>query len=1095
MSTTDKQTQPQDASTAEVVNNNQSTTSTTSSTSSKLPPAPSSLPNTPITSAPKQNYHQNHQNHQNHQQPYPSHMSLPPQPHQQQIYNQHMQPYPHQPYPHKNHNMKGQYNNNNNNNYNYPNYNNHDNYQHKINNQNRLNNNNNINRSQYDNNNNNGGFKKGPRNFQPNPLYNQPNPMIPIPYGAIQPQYAFQSPVAPSVHKLKASPTKKHTKLSIKTKDGTPVDFTPSHTKSSSISNIDLTTTTSTTKVSNVASTSANNNTSSSTSDSTTVPETKSSVPVNNSSSSSSSKPTEEPKGKTLESKKAFQLQFLKQLQEKKKGISSTTKASTTSKVETNESSNEKSKSIESNEPKVETKIEETIPETSNDIKTEIQKEESTPVTETINEPTTESKIEEKTESLSEIKSDDNKKDEKPVESSEGQSTESKTSDEPKSESNEQNNNKLNKPSLPQTGISMTEFFEKIQNAKPISDPFDFKYSEGFHAPDESLKSRKVISYDPIFLLQFDKIHYNIDDEWKAKYLSKIYIPDKNESRDKSFKNRDNRSRSNGPMKGMPIRGEFEGRNNSRTGSKRKGRDSRDNRERSRRGGDREKSGKSRGNRNEKSEKDEKPQIKLAPEEVKPLEKTANRWVPKSQKQVVKEVKYAPDGVTILYDDEDLQKKIRSLLNKLSLEQFDSITDDLIQLANQSKFETDANALRMTVQLTFAKATDEPHWSSMYAKFCQKLVSAIDENIYSVDYPMKTDDDEVKYYCGKNLAYRLLVSRCQSEYEKGWSTELPVNEDGSPIEPELMSDEYYALAAQKRRGLGLVRFIGELYRLKLIKFRVIVGCIKILTTEKDEEGNPKPASDDYLPQEDTLETLNQFLLTVGQQLEAEVPNCIDYVFQRINAYINNPKIGSRIKYKFLDLIDLRKARWRDATAKLSGPKTISQIHEEFNKKATAGERERSSRNRSNKNNSKWGNDHISSTDISKVGMIRKSDESQVNILRKGKSVTSLANDFTTVSRTKSTRGTAQPISRTASTSSTINTSTNTEEESRQQSNRFNLLMDDEDSAPEENDAEEEEEEEVEEEEKNDEAEEEENLKDSTDANEEEGEAENKTADL
>ena len=39
------------------------------------------------------------------------------------------------------------------------------------------------------------------------------------------------------------------------------------------------------------------------------------------------------------------------------------------------------------------------------------------------------------------------------------------------------------------------------------------------------------------------------------------------------------------------------------------------------------------------------------------------------------------------------------------------------------------------------------------------------------------------------------------EYEKGWTDKLPTNPDGSPLEPEMMSDEYYAMAAAKEEVL------------------------------------------------------------------------------------------------------------------------------------------------------------------------------------------------------------------------------------------------------------------------------------------------------
>jgi translation initiation factor 4G len=852
---------------------------------------------------------------------------------------------------------------------------------------------NNINRM----NNKNFNNRHNHRNQVPN-QYMNPNIPPMMSYGHPAPYTTTPQPSLPP--KPLTSPVKKPVRLTIKSKDGKLVDF-HSHAKKTSISNISQITspeppTVSVESVISTPSTSA-------------TPQTSTPATPSTKTEKDESKPS-------VDSKEAFRLQFLANLKKKKNAttaVNTTEPSATPAKIE-------KSPEIQSvNEEKKET-VEQI---TSAPVETEANKnidqvnetkEPETPITE-------ESEVAPIKDETQPDKGEEILLSEKPSEDKKAIETEEPKAVEPTPESNKKN---------------MSQFFELISNASEIADTYDFSYPEPARGPDPSCQSDKVVRYDPGFLMQFEKLTYPVDDSWRAQFLSKIYLPEKGETRDKSFKNKDSRSRSNGPLRGISLRGDLDGRNNSRSGSKRK---TRDGREKSRRDGSRKS-----GPRGEKSSEkiEEKPQIKLSPEEVKPLEKTANRWVPKSQKTVAKEVKYAPDGTTILYDDEDLSKKIRSLLNKLSLEKFDSISDELIQLADQSVWETNANALKLTVQLTFAKATDEPHWSTMYAKFCHKLVFGINPKIYSEDYPLANPTETNKYFSGVNLAYRLIVLRCQSEYEKGWSTDLPVNEDGTPIEPELMSDEYYEIAAQKRRGLGLVRFIGELYRLNLIKPHIITSCIKMLTTNK----NPSDDNENYLPQEDTLETLHQFLLTVGQKLESDVPPCVDYAFKCINEYIQNEKIGSRIKYKFLDLIDLRRGKWSNADSKLAGPKTIEQIHSEFSQKQTVSAASSQSRERSNRSghgskfNSKWGSDQISSNDLTKVGMIRKSGENSISALRKGKSSFTNANDFQTVSssRSRSSRGNPPSLSRSASTTNTANA----EEagEPRQQSNAFSVLM-------------------------------------------------------
>lgn len=83
---------------------------------------------------------------------------------------------------------------------------------------------------------------------------------------------------------------------------------------------------------------------------------------------------------------------------------------------------------------------------------------------------------------------------------------------------------------------------------------------------------------------------------------------------------------------------------------------------------------------------------------------------------------------------------------------------------------------------------------------------------------------------------------------------LPTNPDGSPLDPELMSDEYYEIMGAKRRGLGLIRFIGELYFLEMLTENIIERCIRRLLSNDN-------------PSEEVIESICQLLTTVGKTLD------------------------------------------------------------------------------------------------------------------------------------------------------------------------------------------------------------------------------------
>lgn len=497
----------------------------------------------------------------------------------------------------------------------------------------------------------------------------------------------------------------------------------------------------------------------------------------------------------------------------------------------------------------------------------------------------------------------------------------------------------------PEFGVS--QFLERLSTATPIEDILATKYPEGIQSVDSSKQiPGKKYRYDPQFLIQFrEVVTYNIDPAFKAR-LDSLDIHANAMKRAGSARDP---SRGGLPGKfpgGVPARfsgpggkggSQFDGgRQNSRSGSKRGGRGA-SSRDRSTRKGGQSKRG-GRGERGEMREKTEEELAKEAKpaEEVKPLEKSANRWVPKSRMQK-KEVKVAEDG-TVILEKEDVERKINSLLNKLTLEMFTAISDEILAVGNQAKWEKDAETIKQIISLIFAKACDEPHWSEMYAKLCAKMCTTLSNDIKDESSTLK----DGSHPAGGQLARRILLTTCQREYEKGWSDKLPTNPDGSPLEPEMMSDEYYAMAAAKRRGLGLVKFIGHLYNLSMLNNQVIYVCLK------DQSRNTVD------PSEDSLENLAQLIQTVGPKLDSDESTrpFMRLVFDYIERVLKDVKLPSRIKFMLMDMQDLRKAKWVSNKAD-AGPKTIEEIHRDAEIKKMEEEK---AKNEKKRKQQQYGND-------------------------------------------------------------------------------------------------------------------------------------------
>lgn len=308
--------------------------------------------------------------------------------------------------------------------------------------------------------------------------------------------------------------------------------------------------------------------------------------------------------------------------------------------------------------------------------------------------------------------------------------------------------------------------------------------------------------------------------------------------------------------------------------------------------------------------------------EITPLEKTGQGWKASSIGQPM-----APQhDVSGNMPPDMVQRKVKAALNKMTPEKFDKISDQILEIAAQSKNESDGRTLRQVIQLTFEKACDEAHWAGMYAQFCNRMLTSMSTEIRDETIKDKAGNPVV----GGALFRKYLLNRCQEEFERGWQVNLPEKPEGESQEAVLLSDEYYIAAAAKRRGLGLIQFIGQLYKLRMLTLRIMHECVqKLLNFEGD-------------PDEAAVENLTTLLKSVGATMEEDEqgPGLLKVYFDRIdNVLLKSDKLLSRPRFMIMDLIDLRKAGWKGKDDS-KGPKTISQIHEEAEAAAARAEAER-----------------------------------------------------------------------------------------------------------------------------------------------------------
>ncbi|KAF4563224.1 hypothetical protein EYR40_007066 [Pleurotus pulmonarius] len=236
---------------------------------------------------------------------------------------------------------------------------------------------------------------------------------------------------------------------------------------------------------------------------------------------------------------------------------------------------------------------------------------------------------------------------------------------------------------------------------------------------------------------------------------------------------------------------------------------------------------------------------------------------------------------------ETIGRKVRALLNKLTMSTFDSISAQIIHWANMSRTETDARTLKQIIQLVY-EAMDENEWLvEIFARLCRKIMEQISPKVQDVG----TKNAEGRPITGGHLFRNYLLGRCQEDFERGWvAREI--------IADTALFEEYYTFQKAKRQCIVLIKFIGELFKLQMLTERIMHECVKKLLGNVDN------------PEEEEIESLCKLLSTVGQLLDTPKARAhMDVYFSRMKDLIRSPDVSSRLKFRLQDVVDLRERRW------------------------------------------------------------------------------------------------------------------------------------------------------------------------------------------
>uniref|UniRef100_A0A8C7ZWB4 Eukaryotic translation initiation factor 4 gamma, 1a n=1 Tax=Oryzias sinensis TaxID=183150 RepID=A0A8C7ZWB4_9TELE len=284
------------------------------------------------------------------------------------------------------------------------------------------------------------------------------------------------------------------------------------------------------------------------------------------------------------------------------------------------------------------------------------------------------------------------------------------------------------------------------------------------------------------------------------------------------------------------------------------------------------------------------------------LNKAEKAWKPSVKKPNARAAEEVDDDDPENAKTRELFKRLRSILNKLTPQKFQELMKQVSELAIDTE-----ERLKGAIDLIFEKAISEPNFSVAYANMCRCLMGL---KVPTPDKP------------GNFVNFRkLLLNRCQKEFEKDQDDdeiferkqkELDASKDDEERE-RLRVELEEAKDKARRRSLGNIKFIGELFKLKMLTEAIMHDCVVKLLKNHDEE---------------SLECLCRLLSTIGKDLDFEKAKPrMDQYFTQMDKIIKEKKTSSRIRFMLQDVLDLRRNNWVPRRGDL-GPKTIDQIHKE-----------------------------------------------------------------------------------------------------------------------------------------------------------------------
>lgn len=248
--------------------------------------------------------------------------------------------------------------------------------------------------------------------------------------------------------------------------------------------------------------------------------------------------------------------------------------------------------------------------------------------------------------------------------------------------------------------------------------------------------------------------------------------------------------------------------------------------------------------------------------------------------------------------DEQVARSIKSILNKLTVEKFDSLSKQLIGCGLRTAIHAE-----LLIHELFEKATTQHHFIDMYADLCVLLHKHFTDHPFSADALQSASKD------AKAISFkRLLLDECQSSFERRVL-----------LSKEVDCEDQEAALRYKTHMLGNIKLVGALLSRSMLAGKVGIAILEELL------GSPTPES---------LECVAVLLTTAGPAIDRPDWNyyaALNHFFGRIEQVMKSKQCKSRERFLLKDLLELRANRWVDKRPKkLERATTLKEVAEQAN---------------------------------------------------------------------------------------------------------------------------------------------------------------------